>query len=126
MNLHIQSEVVDGTTVLAPVGDLDLGSAPELRAALSPVFESEGPHLLLDLSGVGFMDSTGVGVLVNALNRVRERGGACAFCGVTPRVHRILQIAGLLKALPLHESREAALEALREKRPAEHAAEAAS
>jgi len=37
-----------------------------------------------------------------------------------------LQIAGLLKALPLHESREAALEALREKRPAEHAAEAAS
>jgi len=109
MNLQIHSEVIDGTTILAPRGDVDLGSAPELRSALAPVLDGENPRLLLDLSNVGFMDSTGVGVMVNALNRVKEKNGAIAFCGVTSRVHRILQIAGLLRALPLYEDRDTAL-----------------
>jgi anti-sigma B factor antagonist len=112
MNLQIQSEVLDGTTILVPRGDVDLGSAPQLRSALSPLLDGGNPRLLLDLSGVGFMDSTGVGVMVNALNRVKEKGGAIAFCGVTPRVHRILQIAGLLRAMPLFEDRDAALSEL--------------
>ena len=112
MNLQIQSEIVDENRVLTPRGDVDLGSAPELRAVLAPILESDKPRLLLDLSGVGFMDSTGVGIMVNAFNRVRERNGAIAFCGVTPRVHRVLQIAGLLRALPLYEARDEALSAL--------------
>jgi anti-anti-sigma factor len=115
MILEIQSDVVNEKTVLTPRGDVDLGSAPQLRAALAPVLESENPRLLIDLSGIGFMDSTGVGVMVNALNRVKEKGGAIAFCKPTPRVHRVLQIAGLLKALPLFESRGEALAALETK-----------
>ena len=112
MNLEIQSDIVNDKTVLTPRGDVDLGSAPRLRAALAPVLDSDNPRLLIDLSGIGFMDSTGVGVMVNALNRVKEKGGAIAFCNPTPRVHRVLQIAGLLKALPLYEARDAALAAL--------------
>ena len=86
--------------------------APELRAMLSPVLDGDKPCLLLDLSGVNFMDSTGVGIMVNAFNRVREKQGAIAFCGATQRVHRVLQISGLLSKLPLYETREAALAAL--------------
>ena len=112
MNVDIQSEILNEKTVLTPRGDVDLSSAPQLRAALAPVLESENPRLLIDLSSVGFMDSTGVGVMVNALNRIKEKGGAIAWCGPTPRVHRVLQIAGLLKALPLYETRDDALTAL--------------
>ena len=112
MNLQIQSEIVDENRVLTPRGDVDLGSAPELRAVLAPILESDKPRLLLDLSGVNFMDSTGVGIMVNAFNRVREKQGAIAFCGATQRVHRVLQISGLLSKLPLYETREAALAAL--------------
>jgi anti-anti-sigma factor len=112
MNLQIQSEIANGKTVLMPQGDVDLSSAPQLRMALTPALESENSRVLIDLSGVGFMDSTGVGVMVNALNRIKQKGGAIAFCSATPRVHRILQIAGLLRALPLYESRSEALSAL--------------
>ena len=112
MNLNIHTEIIEDKTVLAPQGDVDLSSAPQLRTILGPVLEGENPRLLIDLSAIGFMDSTGVGVMVNALNRIKEKGGAIAFCKPTPRVHRVLQIAGLLKALPLYESRDDALAAL--------------
>lgn len=112
MNLQILSEVVDENTILSPRGDVDLGNAPQLRAVLAPILEGEKPRLLVDLTGVSFMDSTGVGIMVNAYNRVREKGGAIAFCCTPPRVHRVLQISGLLSKLPLFEARGAALAAL--------------
>ena len=112
MSLQINNETVGTVTVLALSGDVDLSSAVELRANLAPLFEAEKPRLLFDLSHVGFMDSTGIGIMVNALNRVNEKQGACAYCGAQARVQRILQIAGLLKLLPLHESRDLALAAL--------------
>ena len=109
MSLQLKSEKIGDVTVLACTGEVDLGNAPQLREALAPVFNEEKPRLLVDLTGVNFMDSTGIGVMVNTLNRVREKKGACAFCGVQARVHRILQIAGLLNALPLYDTRAEAL-----------------
>lgn len=112
MSLQVNSEKAGDVTVLTCTGEVDLGNAPQLREALVPIFNEAKPRLLLDLSGVSFMDSTGIGIMVNALNHVREKNGACAFCGAQPRVHRILQIAGLLNALPLHDTRAAALSAM--------------
>ena len=112
MSLQINSEKAGDVTVLTCAGEIDLGSAPQLREVLAPIFNEAKPRLLVDLSSVGFMDSTGIGIMVNALNRVREKSGACAFCGAGPRVHRILQIAGLINALPLHDTRAEALAAL--------------
>jgi anti-sigma B factor antagonist len=109
MSLQVNSEKAGDVTILTCTGEVDLSSAPQLREALAPVFNEVKPRLLVDLSGVSFMDSTGIGIMVNTLNRMREKNGACAFCGLQPRVHRILQIAGLLNALPLHETRAAAL-----------------
>ena len=112
MNLQIKSEIAGDVTILSPHGDVDLSAAPELRAVLSPILESDEPRLLVDLAGVSFMDSTGVGIMVNAFNRVHEKQGAIAFCAPTPRVHRVLQISGLLLKLPVYETCEAALTAL--------------
>lgn len=120
MSLQVKSEKTDDVTVLSCAGEIDLGSAPQLREALAAVFQEAKPRLIIDLSGVGFMDSTGIGVMVNTLNQVREKSGVCAFCGVGPRVHRILQIAGLLNALPLHATRAEALAALRAKSAAKN------
>ena len=112
MSLQINDEKVGDVTILTCAGDIDLSSAPQLRAALATIFSENKPRLLLDLGGVGFMDSTGIGIIVNTLNIVREKNGACAFSGAGPRVHRILQIAGLTNALPLHQTRAEALAAL--------------
>ena len=115
MSLQINSEKAGDVTVLTCAGDIDLSSAPQLREELASVFNEAKPHLLVDLSSVGFMDSTGIGIMVNALNLVRENNGACAFCGAGTRVHRVLQIAGLINALPLYETRAEALAALTSK-----------
>lgn len=112
MSLQIGTDKAGAVDILSCRGEIDLSSAPQLRAALEPVFEAAQPQLLMDLSGVSFMDSTGIGIIVNALNRLREGNGKCAFCGAGPRVHRILQIAGLINALPLYETRAEALESL--------------
>ena len=99
--------------VVEVAGELDLHSAPQLRAEVGRAIEQGGaPLLVVDLSGVTFLDSTGVGVLVGALKRAREAGGALHFCGAQPRVRRVFEITGLIGALPLFATREEALSAL--------------
>ena len=103
----------DGATVVEVAGELDLHSAPQLRAELTRAIESSAPpRVIVDLSGVTFLDSTGVGVLVGALKRAREADGKLHFCNPQPRVCRVFEITGLVGVLPLFSTREAALAAL--------------
>ena len=111
MDLRLRMRNLGGTAVVEVGGEIDLHSAPQLRATLLKPTEGEKPRLVVDLSEVSFIDSTGIGVLVEALKRAREAGGALHFCGASPRVRRVFEITGLLRVLPLFESREAALAA---------------
>ncbi|HEX9997829.1 MAG TPA: STAS domain-containing protein [Abditibacterium sp.] len=127
----------EGEIVVVEVGgEIDLHSAPQLRAELmkatEPIKATEitqnadsgsienaksgltdtvlrGPRVVVDLADVFFIDSTGIGVLVGALKRARERNGALHFCNSQSRVRRVFEITGLMRALPLFDSREAAL-----------------
>jgi anti-sigma B factor antagonist len=102
MELHQYTIAPPGVTVIEVSGEIDLMAGPQLREELLPLTQTEAPHLILDLKEVSFVDSTGIGVLVGALKRARENGGALAYCSVQPRVYRVLQITGLLQALPLY------------------------
>ena len=96
-------------------GELDLHSAPQLRAELGRAIENNAsPRIVVDLAGVTFLDSTGVGVLVGALKRAREAGGALHFCGAQTRVRRVFEITGLIGALPLFATRDEAFAAFDE------------
>lgn len=109
-------------TIIEVAGELDLHSAPQLRAETARAIESQSsPRIIVDLSGVTFLDSTGVGVLVGALKRAREANGALQFCGAQTRVSRVFEITGLIGALPLFKTREEALAAFE---PSENAAAA--
>lgn len=105
MRVRTQGEA----TVLEIGGEMDLHSAPPLRAALLELTQVKGARIVVDLNEVTFIDSTGIGALVGALKRAREGGGALHFCGAQPRVRRVFEITGLLGALPIFDSREAAL-----------------
>jgi len=115
MDLRLRVKTERQVSVVEIGGEIDLHVAPQLRGALLRVGEGDSPRVVVDLSEVSFLDSTGIGVLVGALKRVREKGGALAFCGVQARVRRVFEITGLMDALPIFESREAALAALEEK-----------
>ncbi len=116
MDLRLRVGTQGEATVVEIGGEIDLHVAPRLRAELLRAGEGDSPRVVVDLSEVSFLDSTGIGVLVGALKRVREKGGALNFCGVQSRVRRVFEITGLMRALPIFESREAALTALWEEK----------
>ncbi|TCM49362.1 STAS domain-containing protein [Kribbella sp. VKM Ac-2568] len=102
------------TTGPAPVvrvsGDLDLETSPELTDQLKVLL---GPHLLvIDLTDVEFMDSTGLGVLVGAHKESSSRGGSLALVGAQHRVQKILRITKLHKVFTLYPTLDALAEDL--------------
>jgi len=92
----------DGWAVLAVSGEVDVATAPRLREALLDLV-SQGKHrIVVDLGGVEFLDSTGLGVLVGALKRVRTQDGALALVCTEPRILKVFEITGLTKVFPMH------------------------
>ena len=89
---------VGDLAVLQVTGEVDLYSAPMLRERIRELAAGGAVHLIADLSEVDFLDSTGLGVLVGGLKRVREDGGSLALAVRTPRILRVFQITGLTKA----------------------------
>jgi anti-sigma B factor antagonist len=88
-------EPPDGA-VVSLEGELDLASAPELRECLGTLAEGGATHIVLDLGGLAFVDSTGLSVLVMAANRTRAAGGSTVLRHPSPSVIRLLEITGLL------------------------------
>ena len=111
MDLRLRSRTLGDVTTLEIGGEIDLHSAPGLRAELLRLGEAETPRIVVDLKEVSFIDSTGIGVLVGALKRARERGGSVHFSSCQSRVKRVFEITGLMRALPLFSTREEAVAA---------------
>lgn len=107
-----------GVRVVAVRGELDLGTAPELEGPLEEAIGAAEP-LLIDLSECEFIDSTGIAMIVRAWQRLADGdgdggGGRVVICSANEQVRRVLEITGLEVSIPVHESRDAALAALRD------------
>ena len=87
----------DGETVVAAAGELDVNTAPELRERLSGLMNAGATSILLELSGVTFVDSTGLSVLVSALKRLRQADGDLQLSSPSPSVRRVFEITGLTR-----------------------------
>ncbi len=107
------SEGRDGhSTVVSARGELDVLTAAALRTAMSSVIDGGRAHLVLDASGISFMDSTGIGILVIALRRSRAADGSFAIAGAQGRTLRTLTMTGLDRVFSLYDSVEQAQAAL--------------
>jgi len=111
VELDVSTSDQDGRTVVAAVGEVDLFTAPGLDAELTRVVTGGATAVVVDLSGVDFLDSTGLSVIVKALKRVREAGGSLSVVVTSERVAKVFRITGLDQILPVHPSLAAALEA---------------
>jgi anti-sigma B factor antagonist len=104
---------VDATTAIVSVdGEIHVSTAPEFSGALSATIESGRIHLVLDLSDVMFIDSTGLSVLLNVLRRVTRAGGRMAVVCSNPTVLRLFEITRLDTTFDLHADVEPALAAV--------------
>jgi len=93
-----------GWTILAVTGELELATAPQLRQRVVGLVGDGDTRIVLDLSGVDFADSVGLGVVVAALKRVRGRGGDLVVAGAVPRVRDLFEITRLDEIIDLFPS----------------------
>src|SRR5947209_4503975 len=96
--------------VATVAGELDLHNAPELEDGLRRLAQRPGTKLVVDLCDVPFIDSTALGVLVGLAKSVRAGGGDFVLATGDPRLHRLLEITGLLRLLPIESSLARAVE----------------
>ena len=90
--------------VLRVTGEVDVYTAPMLRERIRELAAKGAVHLIADLGQVDFLDSTGLGVLVGGLKRLREDDGSLALVITTPRLLRIFQVTGLTRAFTVRRS----------------------
>jgi anti-sigma B factor antagonist len=98
--------------VVVAEGDLDIDAATRLAEALDHPLERGKTHVVLDLSGVRFIDSMAVHVLVGAARELRQRFGRLVLVCTDRNVRRLIELTRLDLVAPLYETREAALRSL--------------
>lgn len=108
MELSLATRAVGEHTVVEVGGEVDVYTAPRLRERLIEVIEGGARQVIVDLGRVDFLDSTGLGVLVGALKRLRAVNGALRLvCGKEPLL-KIFRITALDQVFPIFPSVEAA------------------
>lgn len=103
-NEQIRCEVNGSTLCITIFGEIDHHSAKSLREEIDRALFYHRPRLLLlQLSEVGFMDSSGLGLILGRYTRMQELGGEMKITAPTPQIVKILRLAGLEKKIPVEE-----------------------
>src|ERR671921_670016 len=108
MELSLATRTVDEHTVLEVGGEVDVYTAPRLRERLIELVDSGARAVVVDLGRVDFLDSTGLGVLVGALKRLRAAGGTFSLVCAKEPLLKIFRITALDQVFPIHPSVEPA------------------
>jgi stage II sporulation protein AA (anti-sigma F factor antagonist) len=91
-------------------GSLDVDTATELHHHLANQVHHGRRHLLVDLSDVPFMDSSGINIILNAYKETRQIGGSVGLIAPAPAVQRILDLTGVSLTVPSYKTADAALD----------------
>ena len=111
MDLKLGHYGKDGIEVVTVEGEIDIYTAPRLRELLIELASTGNCQLIVDLDKVGFLDSTGLGVLVGALKRVRPHDGWLDLVCTQERIVNIFKITGLTKVFGIYQSVDRAIAA---------------
>jgi anti-sigma B factor antagonist len=109
MDLRLELTEQGGWSVLQVGGEVDVATAPRLREQLIKLVNDQRFRVVVDLGGVDFIDSTGLGVLIGALKRVRTHGGDLTLVCTERRILKVFEITGLNQVFDIHETIDAAV-----------------
>ena len=110
--MEITERTEENVPIVALAGDIDLESSPKLRDFLKPKSNQKTPKLLLDFSGVNYIDSSGLATLIEYFQAVQGFGGKLALASLSPRVKNVFEIVRLEQIFSLYPDVPAALAAL--------------
>ena len=109
MDLTLTTRDAGGKTIVAVGGEIDVYTAPKLRDKITELVGDGHHNLVIDMENVDFLDSTGLGVLVGGLKKVRAHDGTMELICSQDRLLKIFRITGLAKVFTIHDSESAAL-----------------
>lgn len=110
-DIEVQVERRGGSTVVSARGEVDVATAPALRDGLDQAVDGDAGSVIVDLTGVTFIDSTGLGVLIGVRKRCLDAGRDLRVVVTEPRILKVFEITGLTELFAIHESLDPALEA---------------
>ena len=91
----------DEGVVVDVAGEIDAVTVPQLWEILERLIEDGERNVVIDLSRVGFIDSTGIGVVIRAMNALKDHGGQLALRGPSPMTYQVFETVGLTKVLTI-------------------------
>ena len=113
MDIKVQvRESEDDAYVVELSGEIDVYTSPKVKDAISELIDQGHYNLIINLEKVRYIDSTGLGVLIGGLKRVREHGGSVSLVCTNPQIKKIFDITGLVKIFGIFESENDAKKAL--------------
>jgi anti-sigma B factor antagonist len=109
VRLTLSTHASGDVTIIEATGEMDMATAPQLREEIIDLVTAGPRRVLLDVSRVSFLDSSGLSVLVGGLKRLREHGATLELVGPQERVLKVLRITGLTKTFTIFDTVDAAL-----------------
>ncbi len=109
--MEVNVRELNGTKIIAIVGELDGKTAPEAQAKILPLAQSDSA-LLIDLSQVGYMSSAGLRMMLLIYRQIGAAGGSVALTGLTEEIEEVRELTGFLTYFTTYESVDSAIEAM--------------
>jgi anti-sigma B factor antagonist len=109
VDLKLDTHNKDGIEIVDVEGEIDVYTAPRLRELLIDLVNNQHYHLIVNMEKVEFLDSTGLGVLVGGLKRVRAHDGSLDLVCTQERILKIFRITGLTKVFGIHDTVDEAI-----------------
>ncbi len=95
---------------VAPMEELDASNVAEFKSVMAPVLEMH-TALILDLSRLRFIDSSGLGAILSCLRQLSAKGGDLKLCGMTKQVRAVFELVRMHRIFDIYATREGALQA---------------
>jgi anti-sigma B factor antagonist len=99
-------------SIISLEGEIDLHESPNVRESLRPYIERKAPRVFVDMSAVSYIDSSGLAVMIDAMQRIANYGGKFGIIGIRPAVRNVLEIARLDQVFRIYPDRASAVGAV--------------
>lgn len=113
--MSIDFDYIDRLLIVRINGDIDHHSCDEIRAKIDKEIALRSPRsILFDMEEVGFMDSSGIGVLIGRFKLISDGGGKAGMINVKPQIKRLCEICGLQKIIKIYSGKKQAIASIKE------------
>jgi anti-sigma B factor antagonist len=108
LDIKVETKQIKNSHIISVQGEIDVYTSPRVKETINELIEKENYNLIINLEEVRYIDSTGLGVLIGALKKVREHNGSINLICTNPQIKKIFNITGLVKIFGIFKNEEEA------------------